>query len=478
MIIMRFILLVGLLISFLINTACSNSDNRLEECIAQKSLDDCGNPDSDGEWHKINYVGQPEQRVDFSEPGWGEYVHYFPGFDLENSDIDLPTDHGSSVEYTRGFKSFTHFSDIPKPRSLSERTFSHDSKEENPGVRTAGGFNWPVFVLPGGRTGVSGVVYDPETRNGSNNIVNRMELKESGPAAFCLNIVTDNADGRFLPLTRIVAQSDNPSADYMLNESDLNFDQTPDVYTFKYRGFKEGDSIKIRIRGRGLALGAGIGGILVSNIETCCTAECGRQNECGGDNGCGKACACDRGELHANLVSNSLLEDDGGQAYYLRGLFTRQVLTVDLETSLTNMQPRRNTPDQQWVFIGDCKDNNRECKGRFVNKLTKACLRREDGPRAFAGSCGGDRHHWVMNVRGKDRVSGDIPFTQSGPINRYSIRHEPSKSNYMFAKRTKAQAEEEMLESWVYIEDRGNPDKPWDDWIFEAVQPGEMPLDF
>gem|GEM_PF-4792406 len=133
-----------------------------------------------------------------------------------------------------------------------------------------------------------------------------------------------------------------------------------------------------------------------------------------------------------------------------------------------------------------------------MNLATQQCLRKsEDGrPSAVLGDCDGDKHLWVVSERGPDIVLNGEDFKYSEGVSKYAIRHQASENNYLVARCTRSEAENvweaasmrdanepmdtEMVEAKMpshqracgalRVEDRGKPNKPWDYWIFEAVQ--------
>ena len=266
-------------------------------------------PDSPPVQQTIYYVGK-ETTTDFDRPGLGLHLQYFPGFDLEDPAIGLPTDCDGCLESTPDFENFKH----RQTADLSGRTFSPDAPgvgvEGDPdyepgGVRVAGGFSsWDTFTLPGGRVGRSGTTRDPAACGNSNNFVNQLRIISDSLESFCLNVITDNTNRSFDPDLRLEARSDTASFD-VATTNDLVFDGQTDMYTFRYRGMREGDRIKIRIAGsdpHGSCLGPGVAGIMVSHISTCtpppgtCTPQCTSDASCE-DDGCGNACgACPRAD--------------------------------------------------------------------------------------------------------------------------------------------------------------------------------------
>ena len=290
----------------------------------------------------IRYVGKTSTQ---DLQGLGQHLQYFPGFIVDaplgdtNRISNLRTDCNPSVscngcdqpveciELTPDFANFTHHS----PNDIQRRTFSPDAGGDPVGVKAAAGdSSWAVLMLPDGRTGLSGTLYDDHALAQSNSFVNRMRINSPELNEFCLNVVVDNTAGRFglndlvpgidsdgraleYPDVAIEARSDGPStesvklvhvADDRVGEvgerlhAVLDFDGVPDVYTFRYMGMQEGDEVKIRIRGSASTVGAesgpGVGAILVSHIDTCapqpgqCTPQC--MGQACGDDGCGGSC--------------------------------------------------------------------------------------------------------------------------------------------------------------------------------------------
>lgn len=257
----------------------------------------------------IYYVGK-ESTTDFDRPGMGLHLQYFPAFDLESVALALPTDCDACVEHTPDFENFKHH----QTADLADRTFSPDAPGvgapgdvdfEPVGVRTAGGVSdWDVFTLPGGRTGRSGTTRDPAACDNTNNFVNQLRINSDSLESFCLNIITDNTRQSFDPNLRLAARSDTAEFD-LQGEEDFSFDGETDMYTFRYRGMREGDRVMIRIAGTGNAggcAGPGVGGIMVSHISTCtpppgeCVPQCLGTNTCD-DDGCGGSCGtCPRAD--------------------------------------------------------------------------------------------------------------------------------------------------------------------------------------
>ena len=236
----------------------------------------------------IEYVGKTTT-TDFRGTGMGQHLQYFPAFGLTSGQSGLRTDCSDCIELTTEFANFEHHIIFP----LDKRTFSPDAGGNPLGVKTAGGYaDWDLFTLPDGTTGRSGTTYDTSVCGNSNNFVNQIRINSNSLHEFCLNLITDNSNGDYDPDIRLEARSDD--VDWSLEgHPDFTFDGQTDMYTFKYTGMDDNDRIKIRIKDTSGCAGAGLGGIMVSHIDTCtgppCTPDCDGK-ECG-DDGCGGTCA-------------------------------------------------------------------------------------------------------------------------------------------------------------------------------------------
>lgn len=287
-------------------------------------------PESPPAKQTIYYVGK-ESTTDFDQPGMGLHLQYFPAFDLQTVESALPTDCDGCLESTPDFENFKHH----HTADLADRTFSPDASGvgspgdpdfEPAGVRTAGGFSdWAVFTLPGDRTGTSGTTRDPAACGGSNNFVNQIRINTDSLQSFCLNLITDNTNALHDPDLRLEVRSDTASFD-LAGHDDFSFDGQTDMYTFRYRGMREGDRIKIRIAGSdaGSCRGPGLGGIMVSHISTCtpppgeCVPRCTSTSSCE-DDGCGRSCgACPRADKlsHRQGIVDVTVQGAGGPTNY------------------------------------------------------------------------------------------------------------------------------------------------------------------
>ena len=221
----------------------------------------------------ITFVGETIDQTDFAALGFGQTGYYFPQFDANSPVTERPTDENMrfSVPTWVGFQF-----DIAQ----SDRTFSADAGcfsgnvplcntgPDDPivfGVYSEGGNNdWDSFTLPDGSTGLSGSVVDLATANNSNNTVNRIQLGVGVPPSFLLRVVVDNTNFEHNPAGRLRARgdSDNGGVDVDVELTNLTFNGTTDIYTFRYDNFEPGDFIKIQLNSGDASIGAGFGGLM------------------------------------------------------------------------------------------------------------------------------------------------------------------------------------------------------------------------
>lgn len=307
----------------------------------------------------VTYVGKTTT-TDFSAPGMGAHLQYFPAFGLSAPESALRTDCETCLELTPDFENFKHH----VPIEVSDRTFSPDAPGQGEfgepgyipeGVKTSGGnSSWDTFTLPDGTVGLSGTAYDPHTCDGSGTFVNQIRINSSDLQDFCLNIVTDNTAGQHDPNSRLVARSDDVNAELDATHPDLTFDGQADMYTFRYMGMQEGDRVKIRIGDASGAScsGPGVGGIMISDISTCtpapedmCVPNC--SGLVCGDDGCGGSCGtCPRvdtlrnrrGNVEVTIVDNgsTLVSTDSSVESVITVSDRLQELIDRAETDLAN----------------------------------------------------------------------------------------------------------------------------------------------
>ena len=210
----------------------------------------------------ITYVGK-ETTTDFT--GLGQHLQYWPLFGRSSAATARRTDDEDCIELTPDFGKFKHHY-LP-----DGRTFSNDGLGIPIGTKTRGGYaDWPTFTLPDGSTGISGTFYDESNIDNSNNTVNLMRINVSTLHEFCLNLITDNTNGEHNADVRFEARSDTVDLN-LAGHPDHSFDGQTDMYTFRYTGMEEDDVFKIRLQCSSTSgcQGAGLGGIMVSDISTC-----------------------------------------------------------------------------------------------------------------------------------------------------------------------------------------------------------------
>jgi len=248
---------------------------RLGACLLLLGLTSCWVDDRDPEstvapaglaqGQSITYVGK-QSITDFT--GYGQHLQYWPLFGLTSGQTARRTDDPACIELTPSFANFKHH------YLLEGRTFSNDALGNPIGTKTRGGYpTWAMFTLPDGRVGRSGTFYDESNVDNSNNTVNQMRINVSTLTEFCLNLVTDNTNHEHDADVLLEARSDNVDLS-LAGNPDLTFDGQTDMYTFRYEGMREDDLVKIRFQCSSASgcLGAGLGGIMVSDISTCTAA--------------------------------------------------------------------------------------------------------------------------------------------------------------------------------------------------------------
>ncbi|TWU22629.1 hypothetical protein [Bythopirellula polymerisocia] len=229
----------------------------------------------------VSFVGQTIDQTNFQSLGFGQAGYYFAQFSASTPVTEkAPQD---NMRFALPSWASMQF-DI----SQSDRTFSGDAGYfsgdtmdpldtmapfGNPlvfGVYSKGGQpSWDTFTLPSGEQGLSGSLVDLNTRNNSNNSVNRISLGPGVPTSFLLRIVVDNTNGEHDSVARLNprgASNVDPSVDVGVNLTGLTFNGTTDVYTFRYDNFTADDFIKIRFNSGVVGEAAGFAGIMFDVI--------------------------------------------------------------------------------------------------------------------------------------------------------------------------------------------------------------------
>jgi len=218
----------------------------------------------------ITFVGETVDQTDFAALGFGQSGYYFPQF-AANS----PVTHKWTADNMRfsvpGWLGFEFDS------TKATRTFSLDAGlfDTGPpivfGVYSEGGkTTWNSFVLPTGEMGLSGAVVDEAADNNSNNTVNRIQLGTGVPSSFLMRIVVDNTNLEHDPVGRLQARGDTDNAvavNASANLTNLIFNGTADIYTFRYDNFVANDFIKIRLNSGVAGVSPSIGGIMFDTVS-------------------------------------------------------------------------------------------------------------------------------------------------------------------------------------------------------------------
>lgn len=207
----------------------------------------------------ITFLGKTADTTNYSSTGMniGKAGFWFPQFNAstagggvtgqltdDNDRNSLPS--WALMNFTRDFSDPT-------------RTFSLDSG----GVYSEGGDPaWNLFTLPDDEVGLSGSVVDPQTKNNSNNTVNKIILSAGVPQSFLLHIVVDNTNGEHDPASRLEARAETPAIDNRINTTVADFNGIADVYTFKYDGWLATDFIKLRLNSGVIGEAAGFAGLM------------------------------------------------------------------------------------------------------------------------------------------------------------------------------------------------------------------------
>jgi hypothetical protein len=137
---------------------------------------------------------------------------------------------------------------------------------------TSGGQTaWSTLTLPDGTTGLSGAVVDSNTANNSNNTIRALQLGPGTPHSFYFHVVTDNTAGQHDPAGRLRARGERPGVFDISGPNTppglaANMNGSPDVYTWLYEGFRNGDIIKLQLNSANAFEAASIAGIMFDNI--------------------------------------------------------------------------------------------------------------------------------------------------------------------------------------------------------------------
>ncbi len=206
-------------------------------------------------------------------PTYIDTTDYSPsGLDLGGDgywffNFDAPANDGSAPELNdrETLPSWIHVnktSTDPAVRTLSNgESVIHSS--------SGGNNDWATLTLPSGETGVSGAVIAAGSNDDSVNVITNMFLGPDTPAHFLVHVVVDNTNGEHdidnrLKMRPIVNETPN-SRDLRLRDLE-NINGIPDVYTFQFNYFGDGDEMRVQIRNNSAFETASIAGIMIDVI--------------------------------------------------------------------------------------------------------------------------------------------------------------------------------------------------------------------
>lgn len=206
----------------------------------------------------ISFVGVTNDVSDFSASGIGigSAGYWFPQFDAATPITGAPVDNNDRNALPSWVQ--PNFDSSSSAYSFGAQVFS---KGGQPGYASV--------VLPNGDSGVSGTIYDDQTRDNSNNAIPRVLLGAGVPSSFLLHVIVDNANQEHDPARRLRARAESSDGvfdvdfDVDTRNAPYNvFNGVPDVYTFRFDGWEPSDFLKLQLNSGVSFESAGIGGIL------------------------------------------------------------------------------------------------------------------------------------------------------------------------------------------------------------------------
>jgi hypothetical protein len=208
----------------------------------------------------VTHIGTSADQTDYSPAGLnlGTAGYWFPNFAAASPVTGAAVDSNHRNTLPSWF--------TPDFNPLNVGTYSFD-----PTAATTGGQpNYDVLTLPNGETGISGQLVDVGHPNSANNTIPRIVLGPGVPSTFYVHIVADNDNGEHA-LNRIRARgnADTQSNATVEPPALLAFNQTADVYTFRYDGYVNGNTFALQLRGAlvdTVGLTGGIGGIMLDLV--------------------------------------------------------------------------------------------------------------------------------------------------------------------------------------------------------------------
>ena len=202
---------------------------------------------------------------DYSASGLnlGTAGYWFFNFDAAANTGSAPE--ANEVEALPSWITVDKTSADPEVRTLADGSVIHTS--------TGGQSTWSSLTLPessGPLTGVSGAVIAAGATSGdSKNVFEDMYLTSDTPASFLLHIVVDNTNGEFNVFKRmkVRGRTDAGATEINMRINNLqDLDGSPDVYSFRFDNWGDGDELRLQVRSDMGFSGASISGIMFDVI--------------------------------------------------------------------------------------------------------------------------------------------------------------------------------------------------------------------
>ena len=128
---------------------------------------------------------------------------------------------------------------------------------------------WADITLPSGESGRSGAVVAIGSADDSQNVITNMFLSADTPDFFLMHVVVDNTNGQHDTDNRLKVRpivNESPDArDLRLRDLE-NINGIPDVFTFQFNYFGDGDQMRLQIRNNSAFESASIAGIMFDVI--------------------------------------------------------------------------------------------------------------------------------------------------------------------------------------------------------------------
>jgi hypothetical protein len=235
----------------------------------------------------IAYVGAMYDQTDLQRLRVGTAGYWFPNFEAATATDHASTRRGAVDALPAWTAPLNHYSVADPVTAATDQGctpmdvaagcvptfFFRSFSQDGPAHSKGGQARWSRVVLPDGRRGLSGAIVDPHTAGARNNTVNRIQLHGAVPPVFYIHVLTDNTNGEHDPTRHLYARGNIGRLDSDLQvepdrvpSCELTFNGTPDVHTFRFEGFSDGDYVKIALRGDDHGGGASFGGLLFDEV--------------------------------------------------------------------------------------------------------------------------------------------------------------------------------------------------------------------